>query len=135
MPFLIQGNIFAAGVAVSGSKVTAAHCYKYCPYSTQITAYNGDFRVPELEKTYHGETEGQMHSYSISGIMGWSCADNDCAFYTGTATTEVTIHGRRFQTASGTACKTEQDLATLSGSVQHLTQGRTIASGTRYMEI
>jgi hypothetical protein len=121
---LPQGDIFAAGAAVSGSKSTAAHCWKYCPYSTQITGYNSDSRVPEIEKTYHGETEGQMHSYSIGGPMGWVCADNDCAFYAGTATTEVTMHGRKFATASGITVKTADDMATLSGSVQHLTQGR-----------
>ena len=135
MGILPQGDIFASGPAISGSKVTAAHCWKYCPYSTQITGYNADTQIPTGEKTYHGETEGQMHTWSLGpGGIGWVCADNDCAYFAGTALTEVTQHGRRFITATGTGCS-ESDLATLSGSVQHLTQGRTIVSGTRYYEI
>lgn len=133
MPILPQGNIFAPGPAVSGSKLTAAHKWKYCAYSTQITNYNQDSRVPSGQKVYHSETNGLMHSYSLGGGMGWICADNDCPYYTGVATTAVPQAGRRFVT---TGCVlTTQDFTTLSGSVDHSTQGRTIVSGTRYYEI
>lgn len=135
MGILPQGDLFASGMAVSGSKVTAAHFWKYCPYSTQITNYNQDSRVPGGEKVYHGETEGRMHTWSLGpGTIGWVCADNDCPYYTGDAVTEVDQHGRRFVPASGTGCQ-PSDLPTLSGSVEHITQGRTIVSGTRYYEI
>jgi len=134
MAILPSGGIFEPGPAVSGSKTTAAHCWKYCPYSTQITNYNEDSRVPGGEKVFHSETDGQLHSYSLGGPMGWVCADNDCSFFTGTATTEVIQNGRRFVPTSGTtACP--EDLPTLSGSVEHITSGRTIISGTRYFEI
>lgn len=134
MVILPTGNIFAPGTAVSGSKTTAAHCWRYCPYSTQITNYNGDSRIPIGEKVYHSETNGQLHTYSIGGPIGWACADNDCPYYTGTATTEVIQPGRKFVPASGTTACAE-DLPTLSGSVAHLDKGRTIVSGTRYLEI
>ncbi len=135
MVVLPQGDLFASGVAVSGSKATAAHCWRYCPYSTQTIGYNADLRVPDIEKVFHSETDGQLHTYSLGGPIGWICADNDCSFFTGDATAEVTQHGRRFVPVSGTTCNTESDLATLSGSVEHLTRGRTIVSGTRYYEI
>jgi hypothetical protein len=131
---LPQGDLYAPGVAVSGSKTTSAKTWKYCPYSTQITNYNQDSRVPSGEKVFHSETDGRLHVYSLRGGLGWVCADNDCSYFTGSATTEVIQQGRRF-VASGTCVLTEQDLATLSGSVQHLTRGRTIVSGTRYHEI
>lgn len=131
-----MSDLFAPGPAVSGSKTRAAHCWKYCPYSTQITDYNQDSRVPENEKVYHSETEGQMHSYSLGGGMGWTCADNDCPYYTGAATTEVGQAARRFITLPEGACpKTENDFATLSGTIDHSTDGRIIVSGTRYFEI
>ena len=133
MPILPQGSIFAPGPVVSGSK-DRGHCYKYCPYSTQITNYNQDNKVPAGEKTYHAETNVKMYTYSLGGPIGWVCPDNGCSFYLGTATTEVTQHGRIF-VASGTCPRTESDFATLSGSVAHLTQGRVIISGTRYYEI
>jgi hypothetical protein len=130
---LPQGDIFASGPAVSGSKTNAAHLWKYCAYSTQSTNYNQDARVPSGQKTYHSETNGRMHTYSLGAGIGWICADNDCSYYKGTATTEVPQAGRRFVT---TGCvRTTQDFATLSGSVDHSTQGRTIVSGTRYYEI
>lgn len=134
MAKLPQGDIFALGPAVSGSK-SGGKTFKYCPYSTQITNYNQDSRVPSGEKVFHSETDGRLHSYSISGIMGWTCADNDCPFFTGTASTAVSQAGRRFQPTTGTTACTEQDLATLSGSVQHLNRDRVIVSGTRYIEI
>jgi len=122
--------------AVSGSKSRSSKTWKYCPYSTQITGYNEDARVPEIEKTYHSETEGGMHSYSIGGMMGWACADNDCSFVDGTATTEVPQHGRyKTYLPSGTCPQTEDDFATLSGTVNHVTSGRKIVAGTRYFEI
>ena len=131
-----MSNIFDPGTAVSGSKTRAAHCWKYCPYSTQITDFNQDSRIPDSEKVFHGETGGQMHSYSLGGGMGWACADNDCPFFTGTAVTEVPQAGRRFTfLPSGTCPATEQQFATLSGNVAHLTRGRIIVSGTRYYEI
>lgn len=135
MVHLPQLNIFAPGLSVTGSKTTAAHLWKYCPYSTQITGYSQDTRVPSGQKTYHGETEGRMHSYSLGGPMGWVCADNDCSYYTGAATTAVPQAGRRFATTSGTCSITEKDFATLSGSVQHIIRGRPVVSGTRYIEI
>jgi hypothetical protein len=136
MSILPSGDLFAPGAVVSGSKTRAGHKWKYCPYSTQITNYNQDNRVPSGEKTYHHETQGFMHTYSLGpGTIGWVCADNGCSYYLGTATTAVTQHGRRFITASGTTNYTAADLATLSGSVEHLTRGRTIVSGTRYYEI
>jgi len=134
MAILPSGGIFEPGPAVSGSKNTAAHCWKYCPYSTQITNYNGDSRVPGGEKVFHSETDGQLHSYSLGGPMGWACADNDCSFFTGAATTGVIQDGRKFVPASGTTACAE-DLPTLSGSVAVVTGTRTIVSGTRYLEI
>jgi len=139
MPVLPSGDLFAPGAAVSGSKNTAAHCWKYCPYSTQITNYNEDSAIPEGDKVFHSETDGQLHSYSLGGPMGWICADNDCPFFTGVfaATTsgfEVPQQGRRFVPAPGTtACP--EDLPTVSGSVEALSIGRTIVPGTRYYEI
>ena len=134
MVLLPQGDIFATGTAVSGSKRSGGHCWKYCPYSTQTVGYNADARVPNGEKVYHSETEGFMHSYSISGIMGWTCADNDCPFFTGDATTAVPQAGVKFAPPTGqTACPT--DFPTLSGSVITSTKDRTIVSGTRYIEI
>jgi hypothetical protein len=134
MPVLPSGDLFAPGPAVSGSKTRGAKTWRYCPYSTQITDYNQNAEVPSGEKTYHSETNGRMHTYSLGGPLGWVCADNGCSFYLGTATTEVTQHGRRFVPASGTtACPT--DWPTLSGSVEATTQGRIIASGTRYYQI
>lgn len=134
MPIIPTGHLFNPGPAVSGSKSRSAKTWKYCPYSTQIEDYNQDTRVPNGERTYHQETEGRLHTYSLGGVIGWVCADNECSYYVGTATTEVTQHGRRFVPTSGTtACP--EDLPTLSGSVDHLTQGRTIVSGTRYYEI
>jgi hypothetical protein len=135
MPILPSGDLFAPGPVVSGSKLTAAHCWRYCPYSTQITTYNQNAEVPGGEKIYHQETNGQMHSYSLGGgYLGWVCADNGCSYYTGTATTEVTQHGRRFVPAPGTTAL-NNDLPTLSGSVEALEQGRKIVSGTRYYQI
>jgi len=131
-----MSKLFLPGPAVSGSKTRAAHCWKFCPYSTQITDYNQDSRVPLGEKTYHGETNGQMHSYNLGGAMGWVCADNDCSFFTGAATTEVGQAARRkIFLPSGTCPATEEDFSTLSGTIDHSTRGRTIVSGTRYYEI
>jgi len=133
-------GIFAPGPVVSGSKSSTiktggtAHCWKYCPYSTQITAYNGDARVPTAEKVFHQETNGFMHSYSISGFMGWVCANNGCRFYTGTAVATVNRFGRKFVPTNGPVCS-NLDLPTLSGSVQNQVIPRTIVSGTRYIEI
>ena len=119
MPILSGGNLFAPGPVVSGSKTTAAKCWKYCAYSTQSTD-RGDFRVPNGEKTYHEETDGRMHVYSIGGPIGWVCASNDCSFYTGSAITQVTQKGMGSCT-------------TLAGDP--VARGRTIVSGTRYFEI
>jgi hypothetical protein len=121
----------------SGSKSRAAHCWKYCAYSTQGTDYNGDSRIPEGEKTYHPETEGQMHTYALgSKGIGWICADNACSYFLGTATTEVGQAARNFiYLPSGTCPAGEDDFATLSGTVDHSTKGRSIVSGTRYYEI
>lgn len=119
---------------VSGSKARAAHYWKLCPYSTQSTTEAFDTRVPNGEKTYHSETEGGMHSYSISGIMGWACADNGCAYFLGSATTRVDQRGRKFVADSSVTCD-EDGLATLSGTVDLVVKPRTIVSGTRYLEI
>jgi len=119
---------------VSGSKLISSHCWKLCPYSAQSTNEAFDERVPPGEKTYHGETNGQLHSYSISGIMGWACADNDCSFFVGTATTRVDQRGRRFVPSAGNTCDAN-GLATLSGTVELVVKPRTIVSGTRYLEI
>lgn len=142
MTILHRGSIFeyddaSPGTTVSGSKSTAAHFWKYCPYSTQITNYNGDTRVPGGEKTYHPETEGRMHTYALGGNgAGWICADNACSFFLGTATTEVGQAARQFvYLPSGTCPKTEDDFATLSGTVDHSTLGRNIVPGIRYYEI
>lgn len=141
MVILHRGSVFEYDTASpstvsSGSKSRSAKRWKYCPYSTQSTTYNQDSRVPQGEKTYHPETEGMMHSYSVNGVMGWACADNACSYFLSTATTTVTQHGRKFVAVSGTVGTTEA-LATLSGSVQHLQSPRTIVSGTRqrYYEI
>ena len=125
------------GTTASGSKSTGTHCWKYCPYSTQITTYNGDSRVPGGEKTYHPETEGQMYTYSLGPVgIGWICADNACSYFLGTATTEVGQAGRKFISLPLGACPTSaEELSTLSGSVDHSTSGRTIVAGTRYYEI
>ena len=50
---LASGYLFADGPVVSGSKTSAAKTWKYCPYSTQITNYNQDARVPQGEKVHH----------------------------------------------------------------------------------
>ncbi len=120
----------------SGSKMTSAKLWKYCPYSTQITDYNQDSRVPVGEKVYHPETGGRMHSYSLGGPMGWACADNACPYFLSTASTEVDQYGRKFVAASGTV-GTAEDLATLSGSAQVVVRSRVVVSGTRqrYYEI
>ena len=125
------------GDTVSGSKNRSVHCWKYCPYSTQGTNYNGDSRVPGGEKTYHPETEGQLHTYGLGGnSAGWVCADNACSFFLGTATTEVPQAGRTFNfLPSGTCPITYDDFSTASGSGDHSTRGRTIVLGTRYLEI
>ncbi len=141
MTIIHGGSVFefddaSPGTTVTGSKSTAAHCWKFCPYSTQITDYNQDTRVPEGEKTYHPETEGQLHSYSIGGGMGWTCADNACSFFLGTTTTGVLQTGRRFVTfPEGSCAQTEDQLATLSGQVDHRLRNHTIVSGTRYTEL
>ncbi len=141
MTIIHRGSVFefddaSPGTTVTGSKSTAAHCWKFCPYSTQITDYNQDSRVPEGEKTYHPETEGQLHSYSLGGGMGWVCADNACSFFLATTTTGVLQTGRRFVALPEGSCpQTADQLATLSGSVEHSLRNHTIVSGTRYMEI
>jgi hypothetical protein len=119
---------------VSGSKLISSHCWKLCPYSSQSTNEAFDTRVPGGEKTYHEETNGQMHSYSISGLMGWACADNGCSFFIGTATTRVDQRGRRFVPASGTTYDAE-GFSTLSGTVELVVKPRTIVPGTRFLEI
>ena len=119
---------------VSGSKLTSSHCWKLCPYSIQSTNESFDTRIPGGEKIYHQETNGQLHSYSISGLMGWACADNGCSYFLGTATTRVDQRGRKFVAASGTTCD-ENGLATLSGTVQLVVKPRNIVSWTRYLEI
>ena len=140
MTILHGGSIFefddaSPGTTSSGSKVRAAHCWRYCPYSTQTTDYNGDTRIPGGEKTYHPETEGQMHTYALGARgTGWICADNACSYFLGTASTEVAQAGRQFVPA-GDCPATESDFATLSGSVDHSTSGRVIVTGTRYYEI
>ena len=135
MPILPSGDIFAPGPVVSGSKIRGTKTWRYCPYSTQIIDYNGDTSVPNIERSFHQETDGRLHTYSLGpGGIGWVCADNGCPYFTGTATTLVTQHGRKFSPPTGqTACP--NDLPTLSGSVDALTQGRTIVSGTRYYQI
>ena len=130
------GDLFSPGPAVSGSKTGAAHCWKFCPYSTQSTDFNQDSRIPEIEKTFHSETSGQLHTYSLGGGLGWACADNDCSFFTGTATTEVLQATRRkIFLPSGTCPATEMQFATLSGTIIHSTAKQIIVSGTRYLEI
>ena len=128
--------------AVSGSKTTAAHCWKYCPYSTQITNYSGDSRIPDVEKTFHSETSGFLHSYSLGGPMGWACADNGCSYFLTTATTALKQNGRKFVATSIanptlTASGCVGSLPTLSGSVNVISGTRTIVSGIRqrYFEI
>ena len=118
----------------SGSKSRASHCWKLCPYSAQSTNEAFDTRVPSGEKTYHEETEGELHSYSISGIMGWACADNGCSYFLGSAITRVDQRGRRFVPASGTTCDAN-GLTTLSGTVELVVKPRNIVSGTRFLEI
>ena len=133
MPILFQGDLFNTGPIVSGSK-NRGHKWKYCPYSTQITTYNQDARVPLVEKTYHQETNGKMYTYSIGGPAGWVCPDNGCSYYLGIATTAVPQAGRKFAPAPGTTACAE-DLPTLSGSVRHLSIDRVVVLGTRYFEI
>ncbi len=141
-----EGSVFefdadSPSTASSGSKTTAAHCWKYCPYSTQITNYNNDSQIPEVEKTFHSETAGQMHTYSLGGPIGWACADNGCSYFLGTATTAISTNkGRRFvaiptadPTLTTSGCV--GSLPTLSGSVDAVSGTRTIVSGTRYLEI
>lgn len=141
-----EGSVFEFDDAspestMSGSKSRAGHCWKFCPYSVQSTAYNGDTRIPEGDKTYHPETEGQMHSYSLGGGMGWVCADNACAFFLNTFASTISgvavpQAGRRFQALPEGSCpQTEAQLATLSGIVNHRVRNRTIISGSRYYEI
>lgn len=142
MTILHRNSIFefddaSPSTTSSGSKSRAAHLWKYCPYSTQTTGYNGDTRIPGGEKTYHPETEGYMHTYALGANgTGWICADNACSFFLGTASTEVEQAGRSFNyLPSGTHPITEDDWSTTSGTVAHTTQGRVIVPGTRYYEI
>lgn len=133
MVVLPQGDLFAPGPVVSGSK-PHGRTWKYCPYSTQITDYNGDTRVPASDKAFHSETAGKLYTYSLGGGAGWVCPDNGCSFFLGTASGTVTQAGRRFEYT--TSCpRTEADFATISGSVAHLNIERTIVSGSRYFEI
>jgi hypothetical protein len=133
--FEFEDLAFPSNVTVvSGSKLRGSHCWKLCPYSTQSTTEAFDIRIPDIEKTYHQETNGQQYSYSISNLMGWACADNGCSFFLGTATTEVDQQGRLFVPASGTTCDAA-GLASLTGTVRHISKGRTIVSRTRYIEI
>jgi len=135
MTILPSGGIFEPGPVVSGSKVRGAKTWRYCPYSTQITDYNQNAEVPGGEKVHHHETSGRMHTYSLGGgYLGWVCADNGCPYYIGTATTEVTQHGRRFVPTPGSTACADSDPA-VSGTVEALEQGRTIVSGTRYYQI
>jgi hypothetical protein len=140
MTILHRGSIFefddvSPETTSSGNKARAAHCWKYCPYSTQGTDYNEDARIPEGEKTYHPETEGQLHTYALGARgTGWICADNACSYFLGTASTEVGQAGRQFISLGGCP-STEEDFATMSGSVDHSTSGRVIAAGLRYYEI
>jgi len=127
-----MAEIFGTGPVISGSKSRSAKTWKYCPYSTQITPYNGDTRVPEVEKVYHQETEGKMHSYSISGLMGWACADNDCPVFTGSAITEVFQFGVRF-TPTSDACAAGVVVG-ITGTHTVVSGARTIVPGSRYIE-
>lgn len=141
MVILNPGSIFEYNTAspsttVSGSKLIGAHCYKFCPYSTQIIVFSGDSQIPTAQKTFHGETSGFMHSYSLGGPMGWVCADNSCSFFLGTATSGIIQNGVSFVPTSGTtACP--GDLPTLSGSVQPINIERKIVPTIRqrYFEI
>lgn len=138
MPILPQGDLFAPGPSVSGSK-PHGKTFRYCPYSTQITDYNGDTTIPAGDKVFHGETGGKLYVYSLGRGAGWVCPDNDCPYYTGTfATTtsgfEVNQEGREFNYLTGCP-KTEADFATISGSVLHLNKGRKIVPGTRFFLI
>jgi len=133
-----MSSLFDPGPAVSGSK-SHGQTWKYCPYSTQITDYNQDSRVPEVEKVFHSETGGKMFMYSLgSPGPGWVCVDNDCPYYTGSAVTAVDQYGTRFTAASGTEW-TEQGMTTLAGTTQTITAARPIpTSGSntvRYFEI
>ncbi len=121
----------------SGSKSRASHCWKLCPYSTQSTNEAFDSRVPEIDKTYHEETEGELHSYSISGVMGWACADNGCSYFLGTTASGSTVdqRGRKFVVTPGTDGCTASGLAVLSGDAVLVVKPRNIVSGTRYLEI
>ena len=133
--FEFEDSAFPSNVTVvSGSKLRASHCWKLCPYSTQSTTEAFDTRVPNGQKTYHQETNGQQYSYSISGLMGWACADNGCSFFLGTAVAEVDQQGRLFVPASGTTYSAA-GLASLTGTVRHISSGRTVVSATRYIEI
>ncbi len=125
-------EIFGTGPVVSGSKSRSAKTWKYCPYSIQTIEYNGDSRVPDGEKIYHQETEGKMHSYSISGVMGWACADNDCPFFTGSAITEVFQFAVRF-TPTDDACIAGVPVG-ISGVHTVISGARTIVPGSRYIE-
>jgi len=136
-----RGSVFefddvSPGTTASGSKTTAAHCWKFCPYSTQSTDSRGDTRVPEGQKTYHPETNGQLHSYGLGGGLGWTCADNACSFFLGTTTTGVEQTGRRFIALPEGSCpNSAESLATLSGEVDHRIRNHTIVPGTRYIEL
>lgn len=138
MPITPQGSIFAPGPAISGSK-PHGKTFRYCPYSTQITNYNGDTFIPAGDKVYHSETNGKMYTYSLGRGAGWICPDNDCPYYTGTFSAtvsgfEVPQAGRNFIYPSGCP-RTEADFTTLSGAVDHSTAGRRIVPGSRFFLI
>ena len=58
-------------------------CYRLCPYSVEAEA---DTRIPEIEKTSHPNTDGKM--IIVHGGF-FTCFDDACSYYTGTATTPI----------------------------------------------
>lgn len=68
------------------------YSWKLCPYSTTSPSN----RVPTIEKTIHYTTSGYMRMDIHGGHndVGWVCLDLNCAFYKGTAVTEIVMSVR-----------------------------------------
>jgi hypothetical protein len=74
------------GRRVYGNK---SYSWRLCPYSTADISG----RIPDLEKSIHYTTSGNMQLDIREGhdMVGFVCRDPNCSFYTGQATTPVTI--------------------------------------------
>jgi hypothetical protein len=74
--------------------------YRICPYATQ----DSSGRIPDAEKSNHITTSGAMALHTVDGHnQTFLCTDNNCSFYTGTATTSIILYSRVQSVVSGTS--------------------------------